>query len=276
MAAAQTEAAGLRHTIARDAHRWRLLAEQLARPARIACYSPAAQAALIQAERLGTGGLPLALVAAHGVDVVSWAAVVHLASPRADGPLLVVDAAFEPAAAEPIERALERWGDAERSSLVLARGGTLLVVAAQLLDLAVQRYLATALPAETGLVVVLPEAPEELGAAGRLDAHLVERLRGRTITLPALCDRAEDLRALALYKLSRLGLGLRGQPLGLSVNAQAAINEHPWPGNDAELDVVLLRAALVTTGLVVDRAELEAGLHGRGVGIADQGRGGQL
>jgi hypothetical protein len=101
MAAAQGEAATLRAVIDRDARRWRAHAEQLGRPARIACYSPAAQATRINAERFGAGGLPLALV-----DALSWAAVVHLASPHGMGPLVVVDAAFEPAEAEPVERAL--------------------------------------------------------------------------------------------------------------------------------------------------------------------------
>ena len=266
MATAQAEVDGLRATIQRDAHRWRALSEQLDRRARVACYSPAAQAALINAERFAATGLPVALVAAAGVDAVAWAAVVHRASPYADGPLVVVDGRLEPAAGEPVERALARWGDAERSPLVLARGGTLVLLAAQLLDLAVQRYVATGLPADAGLVVVLPEAPGELSQPSSIDAHLGERLRGRAIGLPVLADRAEDLRALALHQLARIGLELRGQPLGLSMRAQALLNEHRWPGNETELESVLLRAALATTGPVVDRAELELGL-----GVAQHG-----
>jgi DNA-binding NtrC family response regulator len=268
MAAAQGEADGLRATMQRDASRWRLVTAQLDRRARVACYSPAAQAALINAERFAATGLPVALVAAPGVDAVAWAAVVHRASPHAAGPWVVIDGTLEPAAAEPVERALGRWGDAERSPLVLARGGTLVLLSAQLLDLAVQRYVATGLPADTGLVVVLPEAPGELSQPSSIDAHLGERLRGRAVGLPVLADRAEDLRALALHQLARIGLELRGQPLGLSMRAQVLLNEHRWPANEAELDAVLLRAALATAGPVVDRAELALGL-----GVAPHGAG---
>jgi transcriptional regulator of acetoin/glycerol metabolism len=59
------------------------------------------------------------------------------------------------------------------------------------------------------------------------------------------------LRALALHELTRIGLRLRGEGYGLSLEGQAMLNEHDWPGNDAELSAVLLRAALATDGNVV-------------------------
>ena len=73
---------------------------------------------------------------------------------------------------------------------------------------------------------------------------------------------------MALHKLSRFGLRLRGEPMGLSMSAQALLNEHTWPGNEAELDAVLLRAALATAGAVVDREQLE-----QAMGALDEGPG---
>ena len=66
------------------------------------------------------------------------------------------------------------------------------------------------------------------------------------------------MRPLAHEALARLGMRLRGKPLGLDTAALARLGEHTWPGNDAELGAVLLRAALVVEGDVVRRADLDA------------------
>jgi DNA-binding NtrC family response regulator len=224
--------------------RQRALAEHLARPARVACYSGAAQTAVNEAERHGQSGLPLALLAPLGVDTLSWAALIHLASARRDGPLVVVDATVLN------EQSLERWSDPERSPLEEARSGTLVVLDAHALPAGTQRYLATTLSDETGVIAVL--AP---GHAA-LDEHLAARLGDRVVALPALADRAEDLRALALHQLARFGMRLRGGPFGLSLQAQELLNEYAWPGNDAELEAVLVRAALAAESDVVQAEEL--------------------
>lgn len=260
VAAARADVSRLRDDLARDARRHRSAAEAVARPVRVACYSAAAQGALSSAERMGASGQPVGLVVPPGVAAAAWAAVVHLASPRSSGVLLVVDAAEDPGTVAPATGALGRWMSPSDSPLALARGGTLVLLDAQVLPGEVQRFVANALPDATGLVVAVPATPDDLLAAGRLEPHLAERLRGRVLALPPLLDRAEDLRALALYKLSRIGLRLRAEPLGLSMQAQALLNEHSWPGNDAELDAVLLRAALAATGPVVEAAELASSL----------------
>lgn len=223
--------------IERQARRQRALSEMLARPARIASYSPAAQTALTAAERLGERGDGLAIVAPPGVDPLPWAAVVHLASPRRDGTLLVVDAAL------PGDQPIESWMTPSSSPFDAARDGTLVIVDPHALPVETQRYVGTQLPADTGLIVVLPALESSLAS---LDPHFVEHLGDRTLTLPTLAERAEDLRALSLFKLSRMGARIRGRPYGLSLHAQALLNEHAWPGNEDELDAVLLCAALAT------------------------------
>lgn len=223
--------------IERQARRQRALSEMLARPARIASYSPAAQTALTSAERLGETGEGVAIVGPPGVDPLPWAAVVHLASPRRDGTLLVVDAVL------PGDQPIERWMTPTSSPFDAARDGTLVIVDPHALPLETQRYIGTQLPADTGLIVVLPAFEDSLES---LDPHFVEHLGARTLTLPTLAERAEDLRALGLFKLSRMGARIRGRPYGLSLRAQALLNEHAWPGNEDELEAVLLRAALAT------------------------------
>jgi hypothetical protein len=235
----------------RDAGRMTALARMLERPARVASYSPAARAAVEQLERLGEGGRPIALLTAPGVDAVAWAALAHLASPRRTGPLAVVDGTGA------AEQDLGHWREAESSPLTAARGGSLVILDAHALPADVQSYLGSALPEDMGIVVSIPATVDALAASGRLHERLADRLGDRTVALPSLESRSEDLRALSLEHLARIGVRLGRQPLGLAPRALAALLEHPWPGNDAELYVTLLRAALVAEGEVLGVKDLQ-------------------
>jgi hypothetical protein len=250
--ARRAEVARLEVALRRGAARFQALAQILARPARDAAYSPPARAAVEQLERLGEAGRPITLLAAPGVDAVAWAALAHLASSRKDGALVIVDGT------SPGEQELLRWRDPDDSPLRAAAGGTLVVLDAQALPLEVQSYLGAALPEDVGLVVAVPSTADTLVASGRMSERLADRLGDRAVALPTLASRAEDLRALALTHLARIGTRVRGQPIGLDMRALAALGEHLWPGNDAELYAVLLRAALVAEGDVVGVRELAA------------------
>ncbi len=251
----------VRHLVSardRDAGRMMALARMLARPARVASYSPAARAAVEQLERLGEAGKPIALLSAPGVDAVAWAALAHLASPRRSGPLAVVDGT------SPVEHDLAHWRDAEVSPLVAAGGGSLVVIDAHALPADVQSYLGAALGDDAGIIVSLPATVDTLAASGRLSERLADRLGDRTVALPTLESRSEDLRALSLEHLARIGVRLGREPLGLSPRALEALLEHTWPGNDAELYATLLRAALVTDGEVLGVKELARIGFGKG------------
>lgn len=236
MRQAEDRVSELEALLERQARRQRALSEMIARPARIASYSPAARTTTLRAERLGESTRGIAIVAPPGVDPLPWAAMVHLASARADGTLLVVDATL------PADQPIDRWRNPESSPFEAARGGTLVIIDPQALPEETQRYVGTQLEDDMGLIAVLPVFANALDA---VDDHLAERITA-TLELPTLAERAEDLRALALHKLSRIGARIRGRPYGLSLLGQELLNEHAWPGNEDELDAVLLRAALVT------------------------------
>ena len=261
----------LREQLARSANRHRASAAFLADRARVGAYGPAAQMALTVAERLGEQDEPLVVLQRPGGDALPWAAVAHLASSRQGSLLLVVDGSRRE------EHILERWTDGARSPLELGRGGTLVILDAQALPRHVQRLIGTSRRGDTGIIVALPAAASEMAARGELDPHLAVLFGERILTPPALEDRSEDLRALALHELARIGSRLRGKAFGLSLEALRRLGEHDWPGNEAELSSVVLRAALATEGDVVgDDAvsaamnepgermllDLDAGLHG--------------
>lgn len=235
-----------------DARRLDLLARTLERPARIATFSPAARTATEELERVGAAMQTVTLLTAAGVDPVAWAAVAHLASPHRGGVLLVVDGT------DTETHSLRHWRDSETSPVAAAEGGSLVLLDPQCLPPEVQSYLGTALPKTLGIVVAVPATIDSLVAAGSLDERLADRLGDRAIALPKLIDRGEDLRGLALDLLVRIGMRTRGRPMALDLAALAALGEHSWPGNDAELESVLVRAAQVAKGDTVGRAELEA------------------
>jgi DNA-binding NtrC family response regulator len=237
--------------LTRDEGRLIAIAKMLERPARLASYSPAARAAIDQIERLAGAGRPVALLSAPGVDGVAWAALAHLASPKRRGPITVLDGPSR------VEHDLARWRDPEASPLRAAHGGSLVILDAHALPADVQSFLGAALNDDVGIIVTLPATVDTLVATGQMSERLADRLGDRAVALPTLADRAEDIRALALEHLGRIGVRLQSRPLGLDSHALAALLEHTWPGNEAELQATLLRASLITEGEVIGVRELD-------------------
>lgn len=258
---ADDEVERLSHIIGLETGKNVALCERVARRATAALYSPAARMAAEELERLARLGAPIVLAVPPGVDASSWAALAHLASPRRGGPFVVVDGASGP------EHELALWQDPTRSPLALADGGTLALLDVAALPLDVQEHVGRTLsrksdsPARSGILplslVASVRAPlTELGAAGRLEKTLGRWLGDAQVALPALAERAEDLRALALAALARRGLEKNGRPMGLDTSALRLLSDHQWPGNDHELHDVLSRAARAATGDVLTAVDL--------------------
>ena len=253
----------LEHIIFAESGRHVELAERLARTVRTTAYSPAAQQTLQRLERLGKQGAPISLLAPPGVEAIAWAAYAHLQSPRSGGPFVVVDGT------NPGEQSSEVWLDSERSPLVLADGGTLAIQDVAVLPLDIQDLIAQSFSrrassplvssvAKPGLFVTLRVPLERLLSESRLSRDLSRWLGASEVPLPTLAERAEDLQALALETLSRVGLSLRGEPLGLEPAALRLLSEHDWPGNELEFRARLLSAARRAPGTVVRAEDLSA------------------
>jgi DNA-binding NtrC family response regulator len=251
----------LTQTIGAQTARHRLPAERLAKRARTTAFSPSARLALDGLTRLARVDALLGLIVPPGVDAQGFAAHVHLESPRADGPFVTIDGT------DPETRELALWQDSQRSPLVAADGGTLLVLSASVLPRDVQEHLVQFLVARAhsepasgvrraGLVLGLPSAASALHSAGRLHEALSHRLEGRELELPKLVERAEDLRALVLEGLIHLRVGTQGEPLGIEPAALAILAEHDFPGNELELMGILTRTAARATGTRISAQDL--------------------
>ena len=235
----------------------------LARRARSGRYSPAARLAAEAVERRATDDRPVVFLAPPGTDVRSFCASLHLASARRGHPLVFLDAA------DPLQE--ETLFHADASPLLLATGGALVIEHLPALHRDRQRTLALllrdgtarlgekAVPVDVRLLATVQETIDVLVGRDRLVEELADVLGDGSLPLPPLAARSEDLRSLCMDVLGRTGSALRGVPLGLSDGALAALLEHGFPLNDAELEVVLQTAAALAKGVVVTNADLGRG-----------------
>ncbi len=258
---ADDECRRLEHVIHGEAQRMRGFAERLARPVRRAAYSGAARTALTAIERLAQNPF-VALIAPPGVDALAWAALVHCSGPRADGPLVIADAA---ASDEETRRLLETDATA---LLRLADGGTLVVIGMGVLPPEAHERFAIALSQRSahvarssilppGVVLISPVDLDEAVGRGALGSNLSRWFAEQTVKLPALADRPDDLRAIALDLLARHAIELGRPPSGIEPSALRLLLEHGWPGNELELSAVLARAVAQSPGAAVTAQDLE-------------------
>jgi hypothetical protein len=248
----------LAHDVATRKQSNRAFAELLARPVKTALYSAAARMTAAHIERANAVHKALVLEAPAGVDVVAWAAYAHTMNPTRTGPLVVLDAQ------SPHSEDGKSLTEHLASLLALPEDGTLLICGFESLTDGerelIERWLGHA-------GVRTPEAEQRLslvlGVSPRFSRQLDEWLnravaRGtlQHVRLPTLAERAEDLQALILETLTRLGAGPDGEPLGLEPALLKLLLDHDWVGNEAELHGVLTRAAARCRGTRITTEDL--------------------
>jgi DNA-binding NtrC family response regulator len=249
-------------------------------------YAPAMRALLDGLDGKAKLGRPLVLLHRLGVDPRPFAARIHRVS-RKQGALQIVDAARSDL--------VEILADPDRSPIELARDGTLLVTTATALPREAQRRLLQAIALQEGpgpdprpldLRLILsvvssdPERDDLRRLLAALTPALAERLDLEPLRVPPLAARIEDLRAIVLDRLAVFGPALRDRPLGLADDALALLVEHEFPGDDHELDDLLLRAALLADrraalraeGARIERADVAAVLGGAMLRERDESR----
>ncbi len=193
---------------------------------------------------------------------------LHLASPRADGPFIALNAACVPRELFESElfghaKGAFTGASADRAGLFReADGGTLFIDELAELPLESQAKLLRALETRHVRGVGEPrEVPVDVRIVaatnrdlwlevheGRFREDLYYRLSVFPIVLPPLRERPEDIGPLAAHLLSRL----TGEPHRLEGEGVEALRAHDWPGNVRELLNVLRRASLFAHGELID------------------------
>ncbi|WP_248805293.1 sigma-54 interaction domain-containing protein [Pseudomonas sp. MWU13-2100] len=248
--------------------------------------------ALSALQRAAPSPIPVLLQGESGTGKELFARALHEGSPRAGGPLVVVDCTgltetlleselfgYEKGA---FTGALQRKiGLAEA-----AHGGTLFLDEIGEVPLAMQVKLLRLI--ESGsfrpvgslrtvhsdfrLVCATHKPLKDMVAAGSFRQDLFYRISAFPIRLPALRERGDDLPLLIDSLLQRLAPTAVPR---IDPPAMKALGLHDWPGNIRELRNVLERARLFTDDGVIRVADLPAELRRETVQVTPQRRRGR-
>ena len=93
-------------------------------------------------------------------------------------------------------------------------------------------------------------------AAGRFRADLFYRLNVFPLEVPPLRDRPEDVPVLVAHFLQFFGRKLGRAFEGVSKESMERLRRYPWPGNVRELQNVLERSCVLSSGPVVNVADV--------------------
>jgi transcriptional regulator with GAF, ATPase, and Fis domain len=206
-----------------------------------------------------------------------FARIIHEASPRARGPLVVVNC---PGLSESlleselfgVEKGVATGVDPRPGRLAQADGGTVFLdeigdlpppaqakILRFLQDKTVDRVGGTKpVPVDVRIIAATHVDLEAAIESGGFRSDLYHRLAAFTIELPPLRDRPEDIPALAEHFLARMeGTGVRVNPDALDV-----LGRYDFPGNVRELELVMRQAALLCRGGVIGPGDLPERIRG--------------
>ena len=167
----------------------------------------------------------------------------------------------------------------KRGKVELASGGTLFLdeigELAPSLQVKLLRFLqektyfrvggVKALTADVRILAATNRDLEKQMATGSFREDLYYRLNVVSLLMPSLCDRRDDIPALAKHFLDKYGRGR----LKLTPEAIAALSGYHWPGNVRELENVMERASVVCEGIDIHAGDLPFTLQSSGPARTD-------
>jgi DNA-binding NtrC family response regulator len=232
--------------------------------------SPAMRELFATLERISPKDLAVLIQGETGTGKEEVARAIHAASPRANGPFVVIDATALPEAIADLllfgQEKDEAGNAVSRTGLFeSANGGTVFLdsvgdlppaLQAKVLRLLERREIVrvggdAAVPID---VRVLSSTRRDLRNAidrGKFREDLYFRLAQVRAFVPPLRERKEDLPLVCAELLKRAGAEVM-----IDVEALDHLASMPWPGNVRELDNALLRAAAIARDGVIRRSDV--------------------
>ena len=211
---------------------------------------------------------PVLLVAPAGSPLLPVSRFIHDRGPRWEAPFVVADCSAPPD--EVMNLLFGSENERRAGWFQSAAGGTLLLRDLPALSKSAQARLATTLGAqnvesvdEEGGPLVRPRmiatsrAPlSELQRRGALDPDLAGCFVVPGLPIPPLRERREDVPSLALLAIDRACRVLARDPVGIEQQAMEALVDHDWPGDVAELELVVELAVVATSTKTISLRDL--------------------
>jgi two-component system response regulator HydG len=119
-------------------------------------------------------------------------------------------------------------------------------------------------PVDVRIVAASNRSLSGLVEQGLFRADLYHRLNNVTLAVPALRERLDDLPLLIAEILGRLQVQLGRRLSGVTPRFLARMRRHGWPGNVRELQHVLIQAALLEDGLLLEGKDFVPHPHAAG------------
>lgn len=230
-------------------------------------YSPSMRRVQTRAVELAAGDEPLVLVAGAGAPTLPVARFIHDRGPRWQAPFIVADCASPPF--ETVEERLFGCEHGRGGCFHSALGGTLMLRNLPALKRALQARVARAIREGTGavdpgastaplprVIATVRRPVPELRSEGVFEPELANLLTRHSLAIPSLKERREDVPSLALLAIDRACRVLGRDPVGIDQAAISALVAHDWPGDVAELELVIELAVLRTVGKTITLSDL--------------------
>jgi len=234
---------------------------------------------LAEAISLAAGtDLPVLIEGETGTGKELVASLIHELSPRSRRPLVVIDCSSLPESLADAElfgtaRGAYTGAHVSRAGLIAqADQGTLVLDELPELSNALQAKLLRVIQegmyrrigedqprrVQARFVAITNQDPTALLQSGALRADLFYRLSGHRLEIPPLRDRRGDIAPIADEIAKRSGLD------GITTGAARLLEQHPWPGNVRQLEMVVrLAASSLGPGSLIGQPHLEPHLsHG--------------
>ena len=226
-------------------------------------YSPSMRRVQTKAIELAPTEDSVWLIAGAGSPVLPVARFIHDRGPRWSAPFVVADCS----ASAPGDVISLLFGSAQGTSgwFDSATGGTLLLKDLPALSREAQAALAAALdrPLDGNdsrvpprIIATSRRPVSELRPDGAIVGALEESLARVELVIPPLRERREDVPSLVLLAIDRACRVLGRDPVGIDQTAMGALIEHDWPGDVAELELVIELAVAKASGTTISVSEL--------------------
>ena len=238
--------------------------------------SKAVEEVFKKAGKVAAKDVTVLILGESGTGKELLARLIHMNSPRADGPFIAVNSAAVPRDLMESELfgfekgAFTGAVEAKKGKFEISQCGTLFLDEVGDMSLDLQARLLRAIQerefyrvggrepvrVDVRIIAATNQDLEKAVAEKRFREDLLFRLNGITLTLPPLRDRKGDVAVLALYFLDRFRAEFGAGQRSFSPGALDALEAYQWPGNVRELENAVRRSVLMSQGVTITPQDL--------------------